>query len=130
MNFGGLIEHSLTFGPLEDAAADESWLVWRAPMAVEVKRAYAVTTAATGASGTNYFSVQLQNGGADGTGSSAVTAAIGGTGGWAADTPVAATVSEGTLASGDWLKIVYDEEGTVTPGDVTLTLDYVLGIGA
>ena len=130
MSFGGLIEHSLTFGPFEDPAADESWLVWRTPAALEIKRAYAVTTATTGPSGTDYFSVQLQNGGTDGTGSAAVSATMGGTGGWTADTPVAATVSEGTLATGEWLKVVYDEAGTVAPGDVTITVDYVLGTGA
>ena len=130
MSFGGLTEQSLSFGPFEDATADESWLVWRAPAALEIKRAYAVTTATTAPSGTDYFSVQLQSGGTDGTGSAAASAAMGGTGGWTADTPVAATMSEGTLAAREWLKVVYDEAGTVAPGDVTVTIDYVLGTGA
>ena len=63
MTFGGLIEHSVTLGPFEDAGGDESWLAWRAPFALEIKRAYAVSTATTTASTDDYFSVQLQNGG-------------------------------------------------------------------
>ena len=130
MTFGGLVEHSLTLGPIEDSAGDESWLVWRAPTALEIKRAYAVSTGTTAGSTANYFSLQLQNGGQDGAGTAAVTAAAGGTPGWAADTPKQMSVSEGTLAEGDWLKVVYNEEGTVAPGDLTVTLDYVLGTGA
>ena len=130
MAFGGLIEHSVSFGPFEDAAGDESWLTWKAPAAAEIRRAYVAPTATTAASTVNYFSVQLQNGGQDGAGTAAVTAAVGGTAGWTADTPKQMSIAEGTLAEGDWLKVVYDEEGAVAPGDLTVTVDYVLGTGA
>lgn len=128
--FGSQQKHSVLLTLAYDPAADEVWPIWRAPAACEVTAAYATVANDVGASTANFFDITLRNGGAAGTATTALSAAIGGTAGWTGLTPEVATVSEGTLAAGDVVTAAYDETGTGTFTQITIQLDYVIGIGA
>lgn len=128
--FGGAQKNSIVIVMDYDPAADEVHPLWRAPAACEVTGAYATVVNDVAASTANYFSVALRNGGAAGTATTALAAAVGGTPGWTGLTPKTFTVSEGTLAAGDVVTAVYDEEGTGTFAQLNIQLDYVLGVGA
>jgi hypothetical protein len=97
-----------------------------------VEAAVASTDRATVAHATNIFTLQLQNGGSAQAGTDAISDAIGGTGGWAANTAknFAITAGAGDLTAGQWLMLVYDEGGTVAPGEIVVTIEYVDGIGS
>ncbi len=118
-----------------DPTEDRVVSLWRAPMACEILSAYVVDSKTLAAGTANYWEGHLENGGTAGTGTTAITANLGGTAaggtapGWTANTPQAYTVSEGTLASGEWVNLDYDETGTVTP-DITIIMNVVYGIGA
>lgn len=128
--FGGTQKQSVVINIDYDPAADEVHPLWRAPAACEVLGAYATVVNDVGASTANYFSLALRNGGAAGTATTALAAAIGGTPGWTGLTPKPFTISDGTLAAGDVVTAVYDEEGTGTFTQMAVQLDYVLGVGA
>ena len=113
-----------------DPAADDVIALWKAPAACEVVSACAIKANDLAAGTVNYFSIALRNGGAAGTATTALAAAIGGTAGWTGLTPKSFTISEGSLAAGDVVTAVYDEEGTGTFGQITIQLDVVYGYGA
>lgn len=125
--FQDSIRHSVTFDVAFDPAADDVYPLWRAPLAGELKSAYATVANTVSGSTANYFSVILRNGGAAGTATTALGTA-GGTGGWVGLTPKTMSVpSETNFAAGDVLTLSYDETGTGTFGQVTVQLDYVFG---
>jgi len=116
-----------------DPGADNKQIpLWRAPAACEILRAYCTVQNAQGAGSAGEFA--LLNYGTSGTAvSGTVAAALGGTATasrLSANTPAAYTISEGTMASGQWLTLDYQETGDFTEGMVSITWDYVLGIGA
>jgi len=127
---GSYNKKSVVFTVAYDPAADEVWPLWRAPDACEVTAVYATVANDVGASTAAYFDLTLRNGGSAGTATTALTAAIGGTPAWTGLTPKTATVSQGTLAAGDMVTCAYDETGTGTFTQVTIQIDYVLGVGA
>jgi hypothetical protein len=110
-----------------DPAADDILPVFRAPADCTIKAAYVTLANDVAGSGTNYFSVTLQNGGAAGTATAALSAAAGGTAGWTGLTPVAFTLGTSTVDAGEVVTISYDEEGTGTFGAMTVQLDIVYG---
>lgn len=107
-----------------DPAADDVIPIWRAPLACEVKSAYATVVNAVAANTANYFSVTLQNGA-----STAISDVIGGTAGWAAYTPKEFTMTAAgkDLAAGDVVTLSYDEEGTGTFVHMVVQLDVAYG---
>lgn len=112
-----------------DPAADKDIPVFIAPKACEIVGAKATITTTLAASTANYFDLALYNGLTLGTALTAVAGTIGGTAGWTAVTPVAFTITNGTLAAGDVLKVRYNEEGTGTFTSMLLSINYVLGVG-
>lgn len=97
-----------------------------------IEGAYAVVDRTMAASGTEYFSVQLLNGGTAGTGTTAISDEVGGTAGWTANTPKAITVTSGSgdLTAGQWLVCKYAETGTIAPGVIALSIEFVDGVGS
>lgn len=113
----------------EDPAADQTYPVWRAPLACEIRSAYATVVDDVAASTANYFTVQLLNGGSAGTATTTISDAIGGTPGWTGLTPKAFSLTSGSeqLAAGDVLTVKYDETGTGTFGHMIIQADIVYG---
>lgn len=113
-----------------DQAAAGTFPVWKAPQAVEVVSAYIIPHAGLVAGTANFFSVLLRNAGSAGTATTAMAGTVGGTAqAWVIGVPVAATITDGTLAAGDVLQVVYAETGTVAVG-FNVQANYVDGIGA
>lgn len=115
-----------------DPAADNKQIpLWRAPVAAEILRAYVTVQNAQGSGSAGTFA--LLNYGTGGTAVSGTVAA--GKGGTAvaarlsALTPTAYTLTDGTLAAGEWLVLDYQEVGDFTEGNVAINFDYVLGLG-
>ena len=48
----------------------------------------------------------------------------------AANTPETLTITEGTVSAGDWVVLDYQETGDFVETQVSVILEYVLGIGA
>lgn len=117
-----------------DPAADETFTLFRFPVAGKVLGAYATNTAAVTASGsgTNYFHLYLAKY------SSAATPVVQGTlGSWAAastwsvDVPRTMTMtafgSTALFAAGEWVRLVYDENDLGVWTEMGMQVDYVLG---
>ena len=111
-----------------DPAADDDIPVFIAPKALEIVSIKATTVNAVVADGTNYFDLAVYNGGTSGTALTAVAGTVGGTVGWVALTPVSFTVSNGTMAANEVLKLRYNEAGTGTFTAMILSVDYRLGV--
>lgn len=96
-----------------------------------IEKAYA-TVDRTTAAATAFFTEQLLNAATSGTAATAITNAVGGSLGWVANVPKEMTVVSGSgdLTAGQWLKVKHDETFAVTPGVVTVTIEYVDGIGS
>lgn len=112
-----------------DPAGDEVMPLWIAPKACEIENAYVTVANDIAASTADFFSLALRNGGSAGSGTAELAGAVGGTVGWTGLKPVPFTLSEGTLAKGDVVELVYDETGTATFGQVTVQLNVVYGLG-
>lgn len=113
-----------------DPTADEVYPLFVAPMACEIKSAYAIVVNDVAANTADYFSLSLLNGGTAGSGTAVLAAAIGGTPGWTGLLPVAFTMAQGTLAAGELVTLKYDEEGTATFTQMTVQLEVIYGLGA
>jgi hypothetical protein len=118
-----------------DPAADKYIPILRAPadsvITIESGAVCADTTMA--ADGTNFYTVALLNGGTAGTCTTAISDTVGNeTVAWTANTPKALTVVDGSgkLAAGEWLVAKYDETLTCAPGRVTVSIEFVAGLGA
>lgn len=133
--FGSDNIQSMTVLVADPGADAKSIALWRAPAAAEILRAYITVQNAQGAGSAGNFA--LHNFGTGGTAikSSGGTVAAGKGGTATADrlsaaTPVAYTLSEGTMASGEWLYLQYEEVGDFVEGLVSISFDYLLGIAA
>lgn len=127
--FGGYIRNTVVNHIDWDPAADDDLPLWVAPLACEIVGAKVVVTNAVGAHTANYFDLALYNGGTSGTALTAVAGTIGGTIGWGALTPTAFTITNGSVAAGELVKLRYNEEGTGTFASMIVQLDYVYGQG-
>lgn len=125
--FGGNTRLSMVVHVDWDPAADDDLPIWVAPLACEITAAKAVITNVVNGSTANYFDLALYNGGTAGTALTAIAGTIGGTAGWTALTPVAFTVTNGTVAAGELVKVRYNEEGSGTFQAMIVQLDYVIG---
>lgn len=126
--FGAMNKKSVVNHIDWDPAADDDIPVWVAPNAAEILDAKVVVTNAVNGSTANYFDLALYNGGTAGTALTAIAGTIGGTAGWTALTPVAFTITNGTVAAGELVKVRYNEEGTGTFASMIVQLDYVDGV--
>lgn len=119
---------------LPDGAGDRKYAVGRVPDDHNwtIEKVYAVADRTTAASTADYFQCCLHNGGTAGTGTTLMGGTAGGTAGWVANTPqeITITAGSGKLTAGQWLNVSYDEEGTVAPGTITVSIEYVDGIGS
>jgi hypothetical protein len=119
---------------IADPAADRKVNILRVPTGhtYTIEKAYAVADRVRAADATDYYSVSLENGGTAGTGTTAIGGTAGGTAGWVANTPQEITITSGSgdLTAGQWLNASYDEEGTVAPGNLTVCIEFVDGIGS
>lgn len=123
--------HNITSVSFPDQAGNDTIGLLRAPFSgATIKGAYAMATDTVAASGTNYYTLVLQNGGTAGTDTAAIGTAAG-TAGVTAETPEAFSLnsSAATLDAGEWLKVAYTETGTVAPGDITVVIEWVNGKG-
>lgn len=131
--FGDYQEHSMSVVVGDPGADDKQIFLWRAPKAVEIKRAYIVTANSQGAGSAGEFMLQYWTSAGTPALSGTVAAALGGTASSSrltAELPVAYTISEGTLAAGQWLVLDYQETGDFVEGTVSIVWDYVIGVGA
>jgi hypothetical protein len=118
---------------VSDPGADNKQIpLWRAPVAAEILRAYITVQNVQQSGSAGAFA--LLNYGTSGTAlAGTVAAAKGGTATasiLAANVPTAYTLTEGTLSAGQWMTLDYQETGDWVEGLVSITWDYVLGIGA
>ena len=119
---------------VNDPGADNKQLhMWRAPMACEILNAYIVSQVTQTSSTAGEFA--LHNFGTAGTaikstGGTIAASPCGTAAVLTAETPKAYTITEGTLAEGEWVVLDYQENGDFTEVNVVIVFDYVLGIGA
>lgn len=124
--------HQVTSVQFTDQTADGAIGAFVAPFGGATIKAFHIIPELTVAgSGTNYYIVTLVDGGATGTATTAI-----GTVGGSADGYVALTKQSGTinasldeLDEGDVLRVIYNEEGTVAPGEITISIEWVNGKG-
>lgn len=137
MAFGADRVHSMSVVIGDPGATSKNIALWRVPTEapIEILRAYVTVQNAQGAGSAGKF--ELQNWGTGGTAikssGGTVAAGLGGTAAGSrlsAATPSAYTLTEGTMAAGEWLYCNYTETGDFVEGTVSVTWDYVLGIGA
>ena len=100
--------------------------------AYTIEKAYVTFPIALAAHADNHVTFSLLNGKTDQSGADAISDAVGGAEGWAANTPKPLTITAGSgmLTAGQWLMAKYDEAGTVAPGPMAITIEYVDGVGA
>lgn len=125
--FGSYDVKSFVVGLNYDPGADDDIPVWVAPQDAVITGASFTLANALAGSTANYFDLALYNGGTAGTATQEIGGTIGGTAGWSALTPVAFTVSNGTVTAGDVVYARYNETGTGTFTSAILQIDYVLG---
>lgn len=111
-----------------DQTADRTFNLFKAPaVGATIRAAYAASTVAFDADGSNHFAISLIDGGADGTGTASIATVGGASVDWAANTAKALTISADGLDGGDWVNVLYNEEGTVAPGTVTVCVHWTAG---
>lgn len=132
--FGSENRHTVSW-VIGDPGADNKQIhLFRAPsnQPVEILAAYIAVQNAQGAGSAGNFA--LHNYGTAGTAvAGTVAAALGGTAAAArlsAATPSAYTLTDGTLTANQWLVLDYQETGDFVEGNVHISVEYVLGIGA
>jgi hypothetical protein len=131
--FPSELKETITISLADPGADNKQYHLWRAPRECEVVTAYVVSRDAQGAGSAGEFTVH--NFGTAGTAikstGGTVVATMGGTAAGvrlAALTPRAGTVVEGTLASGEWLVLDYQETGDWVEALVRIQLDVIYGI--
>lgn len=123
---------TIVFNFGDPGADDKQWLVWRAPVACEITKCYISVRTAQGAGSAGEFKI-LNYGTAGTSNIGTVVATMGGTAAasrLSALTPVAGTISEGTLSAGQFVVIDYQETGDFVEGEVTIVMEVVYGLGA
>jgi len=118
-----------------DPGADDLQIhLFRAPanQPIEILSAFLIVQNAQGAGSAGAF--QIENWGTGGTAvEGTIAAAVGGTAAGpriAANVPEAYTLTEGTVAAGAWVVMDYQETGDFVEQQVTVNIEYIVGIGA
>lgn len=130
--FGSDNIKSMSVAVQDPGADDRQIFLWRAPAACEILRAYAITDATQGAGTAGSLALHIYSSAGTPALAGTVAAAVGGTAApLTADVPSAYTISEGTLAAGQWLVADYQEDNDWSGGtQIMIVWDYVLGVGA
>ena len=119
---------------IPDPTADKVIPLLRVPTGhtYTVEEFYVVPDTAAAANAGTYWEASLQNGGTAGTGTTVISGTAGGTAGWTALTAQSATIVSGSgdLTAGQYLNLNYAETGTISPGNFTVMLEVVDGIGS
>ncbi|TXH08570.1 MAG: hypothetical protein E6R04_10375 [Spirochaetes bacterium] len=128
----------VTAGPFADPTPDAAYVIARVPEGagkMTLVGASAVCDATIAESGTDFVGLRIAKIGAAGTTTPVnVTSLLGGAsnGAWTADVPREFTITEtddvNVLAEGEYLKLTYDEGGTVAPGAISVFLELAPGI--
>lgn len=97
-----------------------------------IEDAYISTDRTLAGSTADWFYGILLNGGTAQTATTAISGTAGSTAGWTANTPVQSAIVSGSgdLTANQWLVFSYQETGTVAPGVIVVTVEYVDGIGS
>lgn len=120
---------------ISDPGADSTPMIFRVPARydkIEILRAWAQSdTTVTLGNGTGIALTLLDYGVAGTANSGTISAILGGTTvTWTANQPKSFTISDGTLEGDHYLALKYDESGTIAPKNITVSFDYVSGVGA
>lgn len=132
-----LLRIPVTF-QVADPTADAVNLIARVPLGggqMRLMGASAALSAAVTSDATNHVGLRISKVGIDGAASPVnVTSNLGGaSSAWVAATPRAfvltdTVLDECKLLAGEYLKLTYDENGTVAPGTVTVFLEFAPGV--
>ena len=119
---------------LPDPGADEKFPIFVAPSdhSITVEKVSFVVTGGLAASVLHYVQLSCENGGVAGTATSDLGGTAGGTLGWTDMVPqsFAPAAGSGRLLAGQVLVLDYAETGTVAPAGISVTVEYVHGLGA
>jgi hypothetical protein len=130
-----MITHKKVFSVMfPDPTADEKLVIMKAPAdhPITIEDCYIDIAGGIAASTANYISMNLIDGGTAGTATGVLSGTAGGTAGWTDNQPSQAAPIAGSarLDAGDYLVLNYAETGSVAPGQVTVMIEYVDGLGA
>lgn len=137
MAVNAMLRLPIVAGPFTDPTTDETYLIARAPEGsgrATLKAASAVLTGAVASHATNWVSLRIAKAGVDGLATPVnVTSLLGGaSSAWDADKPRSFVVTEAdganVLLPGEYLKLTYDENGTVEPGSITVFAEISPGV--
>lgn len=119
---------------LPDGAGDEKFPVFVAPSdhSITVEKVTFVIPGGIAASVLNYLDLSCENGGTAGTGTTDLGGTAGGTNGWTDNVPQSFTPAGGSgrLVAGEVLVVDFAETGTIGPVGISVTVEYVHGLGA
>lgn len=120
---------------ISDPTSDATYPILRVPARttkIEVLQAWAESDVTiTGVGGTGFALTLLDYGTAGTAEAGTVGTTLGGTtSSWTAEVPRTFTIDDGTMDANDYLRVSYDETGTVAPLNITVSVMYVDGVGA
>ncbi len=98
-----------------------------APFGGATVKAYASCSAAIASHADNHVTATLIDGGADGSGTTSMGTFGGASTAWLANNLNALTLTQTGLDEGDVLIVQYTEAGTVAPGTVSFSVEWVQG---
>jgi hypothetical protein len=129
--FGKTRESVTVFLP--DATANEKFPIFVAPSdhSITIEKVSVVLQATIAASVVNYLHCSLENGGTAGTATDDLGGTAGGTLGWTDMVPqsFSPAAGSGRLLAGQVLVLDYVEAGSVAPVGISVTVEYVHGLG-
>lgn len=118
---------------ISDPGKDAVILVDRVPedQVYTIEAVYFSFGDAIAASTANYLDVDLVNAGTGGTDTGSMMSTVGGTPGWVKNVPKAGTITDGSgdLTALQYLGVRWAETGTIGPLPLSVTIEYVEGIG-
>ncbi len=131
MNFNFLRESVTVFLP--DGGGDEKFPIFVAPSdhSVTIEKATFIIPGGLSASTANFLDVSLENGGNAGTDTTDLGGTAGGTAGWTDNVPKSFSIAAGSgrLTAGQHLVLDWAETGTIGPTGLSVTIEYVHGLG-
>ncbi len=119
---------------LPDGAGDEKFPIFVAPSdhSITIEKATFVIPGGLAASVLHFVNVSLENGGTAGTATADLGGTAGGTTGWTDNVPqsFSPAAGSGRLTAGQVLVLDWAETGTIAPTGLSVTIEYVHGLGA
>lgn len=118
---------------LPDGAGDEKFPVFVAPSdhSITIEKATFIVPGGLSASTSAYLEVSLENGGTAGTATTDLGGTAGGTIGWTDNVPLSFSPAAGSgrLTAGQVLVLDWAETGSIAPTGLSVTIEYVHGLG-